>query len=317
MSTDFKLLMIGAMYENGGNTTHRFLDGHPEMFVYPFESQPGTRLVDDMLSSTFPVKYRWPVFALDATPEQDYRAIIDEECKVRARTPHVSKFRDREFDFSDDERRDIYCRQIAQTGRSRANNVAAFYRATFEAWKDVKRSGSESVYVGYSPIIGVDGDKILRDLPQAHVVHVVRNPWAAYADTKKRPVPLSLEGYLLGWTLNQHYALLFAGMFPDRFHIVRAEDVMADPRQTLGDLCAKLGLSFSETLAQPSWNGTPLDEVYPWGTIRTPTPEANLATAHELSEDEREQVRARAWQYLDVLGYAGYLESGVPEPLSV
>jgi hypothetical protein len=317
MSTDFKLLMIGAMYENGGNTTHRFLDGHPEMFVYPFESQPGTRLVDDMLSSTFPVKYRWPVFALDATPEQDYRAIIDEECKVRARTPHVSKFRDREFDFSDDERRDIYCRQIAQTGRSRANNVAAFYRATFEAWKDVKRSGSESVYVGYSPIIGVDGDKILRDLPQAHVLHVVRNPWAAYADTKKRPVPLSLEGYLLGWTLNQHYALLFAGMFPDRFHIVRAEDVMADPRQTLGDLCAKLGLSFSETLAQPSWNGTPLDEVYPWGTIRTPTPEANLATAHELSEDEREQVRARAWQYLDVLGYAGYLESGVPEPLSV
>ena len=317
MSTDFKLLMIGAMYENGGNTTHRFLDGHPEMFVYPFESQPGTRLVDDMLSSTFPVKYRWPVFALDATPEQDYRAIIDEECKVRARTPHVSKFRDREFDFSDDERRDIYCRQIAQTGRSRANNVAAFYRATFEAWKDVKRSGSESVYVGYSPIIGVDGDKILRDLPQAHVLHVVRNPWAAYADTKKRPVPLSLEGYLLGWTLNQHYALLFAGMFPDRFHIVRAEDVMADPRQTLGDLCAKLGLSFSETLAKPSWNGTPLDEVYPWGTIRTPTPEANLATAHELSEDEREQVRARAWQYLDVLGYAGYLESGVPEPLSV
>ena len=29
MSNDFRLLMIGAMYENGGNTTHRFLDGHP------------------------------------------------------------------------------------------------------------------------------------------------------------------------------------------------------------------------------------------------------------------------------------------------
>ena len=54
--------MIGAMYENGGNTTHRFLDGHPQMFVYPFESQPGTRYVNDMLTSMFPVKYRWPVF---------------------------------------------------------------------------------------------------------------------------------------------------------------------------------------------------------------------------------------------------------------
>lgn len=30
MSNDFRLLMIGAMYENGGNTTHRLLDGHPD-----------------------------------------------------------------------------------------------------------------------------------------------------------------------------------------------------------------------------------------------------------------------------------------------
>ena len=39
MGSEFRLLMLGAMYENGGNTTHRFLDGHPQMFVYPFESQ--------------------------------------------------------------------------------------------------------------------------------------------------------------------------------------------------------------------------------------------------------------------------------------
>src|SRR4029077_19126198 len=89
----FRLLMLAAMYENGGNTTHRLLDGHPQMFVYPFESQLGTHLVQDHLSSMFPAKYRWPVFRLDATPEQDYAAIIDEETRVRARTPHVSKFR--------------------------------------------------------------------------------------------------------------------------------------------------------------------------------------------------------------------------------
>src|SRR5262249_30896508 len=77
MSNDFRLLMIGAMYENGGNTTHRLLDGHRELFVYPFESQIGTRWVNDHLASMFPVKYRWPVFALDATPAEDFHAIID------------------------------------------------------------------------------------------------------------------------------------------------------------------------------------------------------------------------------------------------
>ena len=103
-----RLLMISAMYENGGNTVHRLLDGHPELFVYPFESQLGTRLVNDALTSMFPVKYRWPVFALDATDADNYRAIIDEECKVRARTPHVSKFRHVAFEFSDDERLQRY-----------------------------------------------------------------------------------------------------------------------------------------------------------------------------------------------------------------
>src|SRR5262249_15888540 len=122
MSSDFRLLMLGAMYENGGNTTHRFLDGHPQLFVYPFQSQVGTRMVPEALSSVVPVKYRWPVFALEATAYQDYKAIIDEEGKVRARTPHVSKFRHMPFDFSDDERCTIYQQYVAKTGRSRGHN---------------------------------------------------------------------------------------------------------------------------------------------------------------------------------------------------
>ena len=303
MSNDFRFLMLGAMYENGGNTTHRFLDGHPELFVYPFESQIGTRWVNDPLASMFPVKYRWPAFSLDATPAEDFHAIIDEECKVRARTPQVSKFRHVPFDLSDDERGRIYCDHVTRTGRSRANNVAAFFRATFEAWKDHRRSGRERIYVGYSPIIVVDAAQILSDLPSAHVLHVVRNPWSAYADTKKRPVPLSLERYLLGWTLNQYHALLYRERFPGRLHIVRTEDVMADPVATLGPVCDALGIERAESLARPSWNGQVLSEVYPWGTIRIPTPEQNRREAESLTPAERDEVRQRAWQYLDVFDY--------------
>lgn len=307
MKDDFRLLMIGAMYENGGNTTHRFLDGHPEMFVYPFESQVGTRWVNDALTSMFPVKYRWPEFRLDATPADDFRAIIDEECKVRARTPHVSKFRHVPFDFSDDARGQAYETYVRASGRSRAANVAAFFRATFDAWKDHVRTGRERVHVGYSPIITVDAARILTDLPQGHVLHVVRNPWSAYADTKKRPVPLSLEHYMLGWTLNQYHALLYRERFPDRLHIVRAEDVMGNPRGALGAVCDRLGLESPSSLAIPSWNGTALEEVYPWGTIRRATPQANRATAQELSAAERSEIRSFAWQYLEVFDYRSFL----------
>ncbi len=307
MSNDFRLLMLGAMYENGGNTTHRFLDGHPQMFVYPFESQVGTRLVQDHLSSMYPVKYRWPTFSLEATPAQDYKAIIDEEGKVRSRTPNVSKFRHMPFDMNDDERGKIYEGYIAKSGRSRGNNMAAFFKATFDAWKDYQRTGDQQVYVGYSPIIVVDADKILNDLPQAHFLHVVRNPWSAYADTKKRPVPLNLHHYMLGWTMNQYYALYFREKFPGRMHIVRAEDVMADSYKTLGAICEKVGISPADSLRKPTWNGNELEEVYPWGTLRKVTPAVNRATADELSAAEKDAIRAYTWQYMDVFDYKNFL----------
>ncbi len=300
---DFRLLMLSAMYENGGNTTHRLLDGHPQLRVYPFESQLGTHLVHDHLTSMFPVKYRWPVFRLDATPEEDYQAIIDEEGKVRARTPQVSKFRHMPFDFSDDERKRLFVRYVRESGRSRAHNVAAFFRATFDAWRDFRRTEEQSVHVGYSPIVGVDADKILDDFAEAHVLHVVRNPWSAYGDTKKRPVPMSLERYVTAWVTTQHHALVFQRRYPGRMHVLRYEDIIDDPQAILGALCEAMGLRKSATLARPTWNGTELEEVYPWGTIRRATPAVNESTAQELSSQEQERIRLWAQPYLDTFHY--------------
>src|ERR1041385_5727478 len=125
-----------------------------------------------------------------------------------------------------EERGKICCWLVNESGRSRAANVAAFFRATHHAWKDEQCSGEEVMYVGYSPVIAVDTAKILNDLPGAHVLHIVRNPWSAYADTKKRPVPLSLADYLTAWTLNQYFARLYQQLFPGRTHVLRIEDVM-------------------------------------------------------------------------------------------
>jgi hypothetical protein len=307
MTSGFQFLLLSAMYENGGNTTHRLLDGHPQMFVYPFESQLGTKLVQDPFTSLFPVKYRWPVFDLAASPAADFHAIIDEECKVRARTPQVSKFRHVPFDFDDEERERLYVELVEASGRSRPANVEAFFRSTFEAWKDHRRTGSQKVYVGYSPIVVVDAEKVLGEIPGAHVLHVVRNPWSAYADTKKRPVPLSLASYLLCWTLNQYHALLLRERHPERLHIVRFEDIVADRKKALERICAAVGCETADSLATPTFNGQPLEEVYPWGTIRKATPEANRATALELDRSEREEVRLRGQPYLEPFGYEKFL----------
>jgi hypothetical protein len=89
-------------------------------------------------------------------------------------------------------------------------------------------------------------------------------------------------------------------------HVIRIEDVLADSKKTLGALCDKLGLESADSLGYPSWNSKQLEEVYPWGTIRKATPEANKATAEELTAAERDEVRARTSNYLEHFGYSDF-----------
>ena len=124
MSEPFEFLMISAMYENGGNATQRLLDGHPELYSYPFESQPGTKYVNDYLTSLYPVKYRWPIFPLHDDAGRHYDTIIDEECKVRIKTPQSSKFRDEPIALDDEERKTAFVEFMKNKPTTRANLVA-------------------------------------------------------------------------------------------------------------------------------------------------------------------------------------------------
>ena len=162
MPTEFRLLMISAMYENGGNTTQRLLDGHPELFSYPFESQPGTKYVQDHLTSVFPVKYRWPVFPLSGTADADYDAIIDEECKVRLKTPQASKFRDCKFDMEDWVRKGLFLKYMAGQERSRRNLMAAFFRASADVFESPFKWAHAAIVVSRPATVFVTPDSLFQ-----------------------------------------------------------------------------------------------------------------------------------------------------------
>lgn len=302
----FKLIMMSAMYENGGNTTHRLLDGHPDLFAYPFESQVGTNLVVDYLTSYVPFKYRWPEFSLNGTLEQDYELIFDEEMKVLLRTPERSKFKTCGLKIDEKARAARFVEIARGKPRSRATLVEAFFRSTFDTWTNFNAKGTESVYLGYNPVQVFDTEKILSDFPDGHVLHVVRNPYSGYSDTKKRPYPLSLARYVWTWNLSQHMALTYAEKYPKNFHIVRFEDIVADMKGTMGKLCDRLGIRRSDTCLAPTWNGNAMKEVYPWGTIRIPTPEVNVATMNELSEAEKAEVTRLSIVMQRLLGYENF-----------
>ena len=307
--SNFRLIMISAMYENGGNTTHRLLDGHPELFVYPFESQLGTKYVNDFLSSIYPAKYRWPVFPSGISPVDAYNLIIDEECKIRTLTPFVSKFRNTEFEMSDGDRKNIFIDLLQDNLINTPNAVAAFFISTFRAWRNLIKTGNESVYVGYSPIVGIDGHQIIKDFNKnAYILHIVRNPFSSFAETRKRPVPLSLNHYVTAWNICQYYAAINQEKFPRNFFILRYEDIIAEPQKTLSDFLGKISLPGSPSLNFPSWNNQKMEEIYPWGTIRVGTPDHNIEIARTLTNEEIIEITLRTKQYLDLFHYNDFID---------
>ena len=302
-SGTFNLVMISAMYENGGNVVHRHLDGHPELSTYPFESQLGTRYVSDELTSLFPFKYRWPVFPVEGDPSHDFELLFDEEYKTRVRRPDGSKFRDADLQVSEAERKQYFIDYMADRKRTTGNLVTAYFYASFAAWKNCRQTSRERYYVGYSPIIGVDADRIFADLPDAKIVHVVRNPIAAFSETSRRPFPLSLDRYVWTWNIVQYKSLVFQEKYPHRYIILRYEDVLADLRNVMEKLAACLEIAFDERLLYPSWNSERLEVVSPWGTIDIPQKEEQRERKEELTPKQRAEIIQISSIFAERLGY--------------
>ena len=297
------LIMISAMYENGGNTTHRMFDGHPELFVYPFESQLGTGYAQDYLGSVVPIRYRWPEFPTEGSPERDYEMFWDEELKTLLRVPGRSKFSGCGLEMEETARKEIFVAFLEGRERTRQNLVAAYFESAFRAWKNYSTSGRESAYLGYNPVQVLDAEKFFADFPGGHMIHVVRNPYSGYSDTKKRPFPLSLERYVWTWNLCQQMALTHVERNAGRFHLLRFEDLAADPEEALRPILGAIGLEWAPECAYPSFNSERLVEVFPWGTIKTPTTESNLETLAELSTEEMKEIASLAGVLLPRLKY--------------
>lgn len=297
------LIMISAMYENGGNVFHRHLDGHPELYVYPFESQLGTRYVNDELLSFYPFKYRWPLFPLEGKIEDDFELFFDEEIKTRLRRPDGSKFRNADIEMNEKERKSLFIKYMNDKPRTTGNLVMAFFYATFEAWKNYKKTNKEKYYVGYSPIVGVDAERIFSDLPNSYIIHIVRHPCACYSETKRRPFPLSLKRYTWTWNITQYKALVYKEMYPDKFIIIKYEDLLTKKREVMEKFSQQVGISFDESLLYPSWNGQKLEDVYPWGTINIPDVNEQETRKQELSKQEISEIELISKIFLQELGY--------------
>lgn len=293
MASQFNFVMISAGFEHGGNVTHRHLDGHSSLLVYPFESQLGNRDHKDFLESIERVQYRYPEFPEGMTSEELYENFMDEEMKTFLRKRKSSKFKDVDLIMNEEDRKNAFIKRMGEKEYYRRKDaVEAFFRSTFDAWKNYYISPNDDmIYVGYSPAIGIDADRMIKDFPDMRIIHIVRNPFSAYRDTKRRPFPQPLSKYLITWNLYHSTVEMYAKMYPDNVKIFRYEDEVADKSKFMHELAEFIGVNFEESMLYPSWNGHEIKEnIAPWGTVLRSTEEYNAEIVDELSEEEKKQI---------------------------
>ena len=290
--SQFKLAMISAGFEHGGNVTHRHFDGHPDLLVYPFESQLGNRNFNDFLASVERVQYRYPEFPEGMTALELYDQMIDEEMKTFLKKRNGSKFRDADLVMDEKDRIADFARIAGEGQIPRRKVIEAFFRSSFSAWKNHHTPPRDDMtYVGYSPAIGIDADRMVRDFPDIRIMHVVRNPFSAYRDTKRRPFPQPLSKYLITWNIYHSTAEMYAKMYPNNVRIIRYEDLVADKSAFMTKMADFIGVKFNKTMLYPSWNGVEIkDSIAPWGTVLHSTPEYNKTIIDELNADEKRQI---------------------------
>jgi len=147
--SNFTLALISAGFEHGGNVTHRHLDGHSKLLVYPFEPQLGNRDFTDFLSSVERVQYRYPEFPEGKTAAEIYELIIDEEMKTFLRKRNGSKFKDADLVLDESVRKQKFIEIVGSRPLTRRVAIEAFFVATFAAWENYYSSvDTDSVYVG-------------------------------------------------------------------------------------------------------------------------------------------------------------------------
>jgi len=289
---NFSLIMISAGFEHGGNVLQRHFDGHSKLFVYPFESQLGNHDFKDFLSSIERVQYRYPEFPESKTIEESYEMIIDEELKTFLRKRTGSKFRDVNLEINEKERIEIFKEFLLDKNLDRKNIIQAFFVSTLGAWKNYHiQENLINHYLGYSPGIILDAPRIIQDFPDCKLIHLVRNPFSAYSDTKRRPFPHSIAKYAITWNVYHSVAQMYANLYPSNIKIVRYEDLIGNKPDFMKKLCQFVNLDFEDSMAFPSWNGVEITgDISPWGTVLRSDMDYNSQAAHRLTNKEKQYL---------------------------
>lgn len=277
-------IFILGSHKSGTSLLRSLLDGHPELFVIPFETH-----FMALLGRWITYSYRKQTPVEDANFLEGLVEILES----------YARSTDRQADVVLGDRLDMEAVRAFVREMDDADDPIQALTILKELLPQVvdgldsaegKRAVEKSVEHLESAL------ELAQTFPKAQFIHIVRNPYANMVALRK--FKAKDQGYPL---INKVYKSLESGYYwlktnktlIPKYQVVRYEDLAQDPEGEMRKLASFLGISFDESLLKPTLLGDPWGGNSAYGNFKaisaahldrwkeeiTPL-EANLVTQH-------------------------------------
>jgi hypothetical protein len=264
---DQPMLLISQVQRSGGTLLARLFDGHPECFAHPMELKWGR-----------PAKWNWPAFETDATLSAKDAFGLLKELWVRKMIHQggYSKYPQWDagnkpgyrpkypFAFDRALQYEIFASEYnARRPGSRREVLNAYMTALFNAWIDY-----QNLYAGPKRWITcfIAGlirhpdslDRYFRDYPDGRLVTLIRHPAAWFASASRHTFSTDPVEAVQHWHESAQASVAAHERYGDRVMIVTFEDLVLRTDATMRAICRWTGLTFDDSLLQPTYNSMPV-----------------------------------------------------------
>ncbi len=226
-----KPLFICGRQKSGTTLLQSLLDSHQDLLVFPLETFFFSRALDSAARVDVDELLRW-VDLTDA--KSDFR---DDESYILPATGRLQY-------------RKTLLGELGQAADARQYLLAVF--RNWLRYSSVAGSQTLKYWVEKTPKNETHHARILAVFPDARFLHMVRHPLANYHTYCRKYPGLEFESFFTKWRVSTRRALRAEG---SDYRIVRYEDIVSNPRQTMDGICDFLSLEFDPVLLQPTKNG--------------------------------------------------------------
>jgi len=299
------LVLIAQPNRSGGTLLSQLLDGHPELHVHPGELQIGVG---------------WPIVDLSRPRKEIFRALRerhvsrcfwdgyskDKPARKLGLDEQLEVF---PFLLPPELHRWLFVELLAERPIDGQRDVLnAYFAALFNAWLD-----NQNLYPGAKRWVVAFGDmrqpdslaRFFADYPDGRHITCVREPKARTASklvfSGERD---GVAAYAERWRQHTETQLETKARYGDRVFLLTYERLVTHTESTMRSLAAWLGISYSPSLTEPTFNRFPInanssfrverhgvlpDRVDQWQTVLT---DEQARKVDEVAGDLYERVLA-------------------------